>query len=179
VRAVAVAPRRSPTQDVEFAVQQLVEIALRALSPSSNDPFTAIGCVDRLGAGLVRLGRRRIPSPFRSDSDGCVRVVATPPSYEGVVNAAFDQIRQNAREDVAVTIRLLEVIAEIGGCGVGRDMNRALLRQAEIIERASRTAGFDPSDREDIARRFAAARDALACPQPRSPHDALRAAARA
>lgn len=50
--------QRTATQDVEFSLHQLVEIAVRALSPGINDPFTAIACVDRLGSALCRLARR-------------------------------------------------------------------------------------------------------------------------
>jgi uncharacterized membrane protein len=163
LRTISLASRRSPTQDVEFALQQLVEVALRALSPASNDPFTAIDCVERLGAALVRLGRRRIPSHLRFDYHGHLRVIATPSSYSDIVNTAFDQIRRNAREDVAVTARILQVFAEVGACGVDPRMSRALLAQAESIERASRAADLDPRDLQDLARRFAAARDALVC----------------
>jgi uncharacterized membrane protein len=161
-RAVYVARRRSPSQDVEFAVEQLVEIALRALSPSSNDPFTAVACIERLGAALARLGRRRIPSPYRVDGEGTLRVVAYPVTYAGVVNAAFDQIRQSARSHVAVTIRMLEVIADVARQRVDRRMAEALFAQAVMIERGSRNADLDPSDREDVARRHAAVREALA-----------------
>jgi uncharacterized membrane protein len=174
---VTLAARRTPTQDVEFAVQQLVEIALRALSPASNDPFTAMGCVERLGAALVRLGRRRMPSPLRVDSEGRLRVIATPVSQDEVVQIAFDQIRQNARGSQAVTIRMLEVIAEIGACGVGGEMSRALLRQVEMIERASRAADLDPRDRQDLAHHAAAARGAFAgTEEPRADEDGLQAA---
>jgi uncharacterized membrane protein len=49
--------QRTASQDVEFSFLQMVEIAVRALSPGINDPFTAIACVDRLGSALCRLAR--------------------------------------------------------------------------------------------------------------------------
>ncbi|MGH8598824.1 MAG: DUF2254 domain-containing protein, partial [Gammaproteobacteria bacterium] len=63
--AFVLGSQRTPVQDVEFAVNQLVEIAVRALSPGVNDPFTAVACVDRLGAALSRLAQRGVPSPYR------------------------------------------------------------------------------------------------------------------
>ena len=57
---------RTASQDVEFSVDQLVEIAVRALSAGINDPFTAIVCVDRLGSALSRLARRDMPSAFNN-----------------------------------------------------------------------------------------------------------------
>ena len=60
--------QRTATQDIEFAIHQLVEIAVRALSPGINDPFTAITCVDRLGSALRRLAHRDLPSRYRFDA---------------------------------------------------------------------------------------------------------------
>lgn len=65
--AFALGNQRTPRQDIEFAVSQLVEIAVRALSPGLNDPFTAIACVDHLGSALSRLAQREMPSPYRHD----------------------------------------------------------------------------------------------------------------
>jgi uncharacterized membrane protein len=56
---------RTEQQDVEFPIEQLVEIALRAISPAVNDPFTAIRCIDRLSAGLSSLAQRDFPTPYR------------------------------------------------------------------------------------------------------------------
>ena len=100
--------QRTAFQDVEFTVDQLVEVAVRALSPGINDPFTAIACIDRLGEGLCRLAGRSMPSPFRCDEEGRLRVVARPTTFESVANAAFHQIRQYGRTSAAVLIRLLE-----------------------------------------------------------------------
>ncbi len=69
---------RSVTQDIEFAINQLVEVALRALSPGINDPFTAINCIDWLGAGLSHLGERSILSPYRYDDSKKLRIIARP-----------------------------------------------------------------------------------------------------
>jgi uncharacterized membrane protein len=63
-------PRRTLVQDVEFAIDQLVEVTVRALSPGVNDPFTAISCIARLGAALCTLAEKVIPSPYRHDEDG-------------------------------------------------------------------------------------------------------------
>lgn len=68
--------QRIGAQDVEASFQQLVEIAVRALSPGINDPFTAIVCVDRLSSALCRLARSDMPSARRFDAQGCLRLVA-------------------------------------------------------------------------------------------------------
>ncbi len=146
-------PRRTLTQDVEFAIDQLVEIAVRALSPGVNDPFTAINCVDRLGAALVVLARREIPPPLRYD-DGHLRVIADASTVKGIVNATFNQIRQAARNDAAVTIRLLETMAAVASQARGEAWRSALRRQAEMVHRGSQQALPEGEDRSEADERL-------------------------
>lgn len=84
---------RNEQQDVEFSINQLVEIALRAISPAVNDPFTAIRCIDRLSAGLSHLAQKDFPSPYCYDRDRNLRVIAAPVTFAGLTDAAFNQIR--------------------------------------------------------------------------------------
>ncbi len=158
-------PIRTLTQDVEFAIDQLVEIAVRALSPGVNDPFTAINCVDRLGAALVVLAGREIPSPFRYDDEGRLRLIADASTVVGLVNAAFDQVRQAARDDAAVTIRLLETIAAVAGQARGEAWRSALRRQAEMVHRGSQQALPEEGDRREADGRLRDVRTALG-PEP-------------
>lgn len=159
---IVVGPQRTLGQDVEFAIDQLVEVAVRALSPGVNDPFTAIQCVERLGAALARLAERRIPSAHRWDDAGRLRVIVYPWSFGALVDAAFNQIRQHARTSVAVSIALLDAIASIAAV-VRRPADRAaLLAHAEMIERQAAIAAPEPADRADLRRRGEAAVAALA-----------------
>jgi uncharacterized membrane protein len=151
---VTIASNRTPFQDVEFAVDQLVEIAVRALSPGINDPFTAMTCVDRLGEGLCRLARRTVPSPYRYDEHRKLRVIAHPADFAGVVDAAFNQIRQYGHSSAAVLIRLLETLAVIAN-HTGREGDReALARHAELIYRAAAVGIPEESDRRDVEQRY-------------------------
>ncbi len=147
-------PRRTLTQDVEFAINQLVEVAVRALSPGVNDPFTAINCVDRIGAALCTLSEREIPSPYRYDDAGKLRVVSDVSTVAGIVDAAFDQVRQAARHDASVTFRLLETIVAIARHTSDADFRAALQHQAAAVHRGSQEGLKDPSDREEASRRF-------------------------
>ncbi len=147
---------RSGEQDPEFAANQIVEIALRALSPGINDPFTAINCIDRLGASLAFLAGRVIPPGVRIDDEGRLRVLTDADSFKGILNASFDQIRQNARTNAAVTIRLLEVIRDIGVHAHLQSHRAALLRQAQMILRGSLTGLPEEEDRKDVQKRFEA-----------------------
>jgi uncharacterized membrane protein len=129
---------RTAIQDPEFAVNQLVEIALRALSPGINDPFTAINCIDRLGSVLSLLAERKLPSRFCRDREGRIRLVTMPYTYAGVVRAAFNQIRQTAASNAAVIIRLLEVVAEIAQGDLPPPYREELRAQADAIYEVSR-----------------------------------------
>lgn len=163
-KAFIVGAHRTLEQDAEFAVNQLVEIAVRALSPGINDPFTAIACVDSLGAALCLLAKRKFPSAYRYDDEGKLRVIADPVTFEGITDAALNQIRQHARTSVAVTIRLLETITLIAGHTRTEDQRRALLRHATMIERGSREAIPEEGDRRDIQQRYRAVVKALEKP---------------
>jgi len=153
---------RTPTQDVEFCIDQLVEVAVRALSPGVNDPFTAVNCVDRLGAALCQLSERDIPSAYRFDEKNRLRVIAYPVSFADLSDAAFNQIRQYGRSSVAVTIRLLETLLVIARRVRREGDLEALLRQATMIQRGSQALG-EVWDRQAVTERYRAVRACLEC----------------
>lgn len=153
--AFVLGAQRTHTQDVEFSVDQLVEVGVRALSPGINDPFTAMNCLDRLGAALCHLARRDLPSPYRLDDAGRLRVfIRSRTVFAGMVDASFDQLRQYGRESVSVTVRILETIARVLACVDGDEERAALLRQAEMTVRGARGAIPEPQDVEDVERRY-------------------------
>jgi len=159
--AFIVGKERTEYQDAEFPINQLVEIALRALSPGINDPFTAIRCIDRLSAGLSRIAQRDFPSPYRYDGEHNLRVIVEVATFEGLVNSAFNQIRQNGYTDVAVTIRLLEAIAKIAPYTRSNKDRALLLRHAAMIERGSLEKITEECDRASIIQRYEAAAKVL------------------
>ncbi|MGD0456049.1 MAG: DUF2254 domain-containing protein, partial [Solirubrobacteraceae bacterium] len=111
--AHATGPHRTLTQDVSFAVDQLVEIAIRALSPAVNDTFTALACIDWLGDGLGKIAERWHPAAVHRDPAGRVRVIAAPVSFRRLVERAHEKIRQASRGMPAVMIRQLVALAKI------------------------------------------------------------------
>ena len=153
--------RRSPLQDVEYAVRQLVEVAVRALSPGVNDPFTAMSCIDRLGAGVARLATRRAAPGEFSDEDGAVRVRAKTLPFPGYVHAAFSQIRQHARGDVAVLGRLLQTFAALAPHLRGELQRTALRDQANMVARAASDAVPEGADLQRLSRLHEEALSAL------------------
>lgn len=151
---------RTSQQDVEFAINQLVEVAVRALSPGVNDPFTAITCIDRLSTALLHLMRLDFPSRFRVDGEGALRVIADRPDFAGVTDAAFHQIRQSGANMPAVAIRLLESLSFLLEHATTDQHRRALERHVQLVRRAGMRESDERSDREDMEERVEDARNA-------------------
>jgi len=153
-RAHVTGPHRTLTQDLAFAIDQLVEIAIRALSPAVNDTFTAITCIDWLGEGLCKISARWNPRQVHRDRTGHVRVVATEAHFNRFIERAFDKIRQAGRGMPAVMIRQLDALARIMEYTTTPDQRRALVEQAEMIRRSSTESVPEESDRRDVQRRY-------------------------
>ncbi|MCG6117570.1 MAG: DUF2254 domain-containing protein [Aquimonas sp.] len=147
--------QRTSDQDMEFGVNQLVEIAVRALSPGLNDPFTAIACVDHLGSVLSRLAERKMPSPYRQDHEKHLRLILRADTFCEVADAAFNQIRQYAGSSAAVSIRLLDTIELIANFVRRSEDRSTLLRHAAMIARGA-IALPETEDRLAVERRWQA-----------------------
>jgi uncharacterized membrane protein len=111
--ALDIGPTRTMQQDVEFGVIQIVDIALRALSPAVNDPSTAISCVDQLSRILIQWLGRVPPPTYLYSPPHVLRVVLPWISFEGLLDTAFEQIRHYAQSDAAVSLRLLRALGDI------------------------------------------------------------------
>lgn len=109
--AVLIGSCPTPFQDVKFVVNQLVEIAVRALSPGINDPFTALTCLDQIGSGLAHLATRKFPSTHRVDDEGTVRVIAAAVDFEELADAAFDEIRRSGHRHGKILVRMWEIVS--------------------------------------------------------------------
>jgi uncharacterized membrane protein len=167
--AHATGPHRTLTQDLSFAVDQLVEIAIRALSPAVNDTFTALACIDWLGDGLCKIAERWHPAAVHRDETGHVRVIVVTIEFRRLVERAHDKIRQASRAMPAVMIRQLDGISKIIAHTSSQAQREVLLEQADMILRASEESVPEAADRADVLSRYelvraaksaAAARDA-------------------
>lgn len=137
-------PIRTMQQDVAFGLRQLVDIALKAISPAVNDPSTATICIDRLGSLLSEIARRH-PSDLVIRDGETTLVVAPQPAFNELADLAFNQLRQYGRGDLAVSIRLVRAIEMAArSCP---DADRAhLARHAELV-RDGLPSTFLPDDR--------------------------------
>jgi uncharacterized membrane protein len=135
--ACTIGRRRTIHQDAGYGVRQMVDIALKALSPGINDTTTAIICIEYLGSVLVRLAGRQL-SPQSAEGDGQGQVLICERDYPGFVEEAFDQIREHGAGNAIVLRRLLEILAVVasrpqpkGRLAVLREQIRAIVEVAE------------------------------------------------
>ncbi len=159
---------RTADQDPEYGVHQLVEIAVRALSSGINDPFTAVTCIDRLAGVLAGVADRSERPPVLHDDDVVARVWFDPIDFAGVLDAAFDQIRQCARSMPAVAIRLLEALTHIAHSTRDDTRRASLAVQARLVMDGCDESWLD-HDRKALEARFGQFRDALDADQPAVP----------
>lgn len=153
-RAQATGPHRTLTQDVAFGVDQLVEIAIRALSPAVNDTFTALTCIDWLADCLCKIDPVWTPTQVHRDRNGYIRVISDQVSYERLVQRSFEKIRQAGRGMPAVMIRQLDALTTIMVQTTDAERARVLMDQAEMIRRANTDSVPEAADRSDVERRF-------------------------
>ncbi len=163
---VILGPKRTATQDVEFSITLLVEIAARALSPGVNDFYTAIACVDHLTAALGLALERGLPSNLRHDELGRLRLELHPLMFQNLADTAFDPIRQDACDNVAVSIRLLESLTMLAACAPTAVERAVLERHGRLVSLDALRATSNHNDRRDIEARSAALQAALE----REPH---------
>lgn len=145
---------RTLSQDLGFAVDQLVEVAIRALSPAVNDTFTALNCIDWLGDCMCRAAVRPLPNGIYCDLDGVVRLIEPTITFERLVRGATDKIRQAGRGMPAVLIRQLENFRKVVTVPGGYQERAVILQEANMILRASEESVQDPSDRADVQRAY-------------------------
>jgi uncharacterized membrane protein len=146
----AVGRQRTVEQDAAFGVRQIVDVALKALSPGVNDTTTAVMCIDHLTAILARLSERRIESSHRSQ-DGELRLLTRGPTYADLVSEAFDQIRENAGGNVAVLAGLLGALVRLGGRTRSPRRRAVLLEHARAVAELGERSLSAPRDRRRVA----------------------------
>jgi uncharacterized membrane protein len=122
-------PTRTLQQDVEFGVLQIVDVALKAISPAVNDPSTAISCVDQLSRILIRFASREPPEDLLYDPPGIVRASIGSIHFERLLEAALEQIRMYSKTDVAVSLRLLRALGDIAASTLDPEFRRILVEQ--------------------------------------------------
>ncbi len=160
---------RTVAQDSGFGIRQLVDIALKSLSPGVNDTTTAVMCVDYLTAILSRLATRDIPSSHRYE-DGELRVIAIGPSFASLVSKSFDQIRGSAEGNVAIMRRMLGALQTIGSQTGDANRRQILAEQVCYIAELGDQSISSKEDRTRFEERVSEVRGSLEADQEASAH---------
>ena len=156
----SISRHRTVDQDAAFGIRQIVDIALKALSPGINDTTTAVMCLDYLTALLARIALRQIPSSHRCE-EGALRVIAKGPSFESLLAESFDQIRRNAKGDVAILSRMLGAFQTLAGLTASPPRRRAIGKQVQWIAESAERNVESAHDRLRIDARLARVADVL------------------
>jgi len=149
-RAFQIGNGRTPTQDVEYAVNQLTEMAVRAMSPAINDPFTAMTCLDHLGDGLAQFIRQGERGSHYYDRDGRLRLLLEPATFGELLSAAFDMLRHASCDNASVLLHMLVVIDVIGREAKAPEARRLLLHHVSLILAESQAGQLIEQDRQAI-----------------------------
>lgn len=152
---------RTLEDDLEYALAQYVEIALRALSPAVNDLQTGVSCLDWIGDALVRLAALPVGSTGIAERSGRLRLVLVPSSFANAVDAAFDQLRRAVNGDVSVIVQLLRVMTKVAPHAPGPAALNAIERHVDALARAAQDHRIDSADRPEVNAAVGGARRSL------------------
>ncbi len=149
-RGVQIGNQRTPTQDVEYAINQLTEIAVRAMSPAINDSFTAMTCLDYMAEGLSKFARDGEETSNFYDKDGRLRLIYDPAGFDELLNAAFDMLRHASCDNASVLLHMIETINTISKEAKSPEVHRELLRHVSLIQAESQAGALVEQDRQAV-----------------------------
>jgi len=135
-------------QDVGFGLQQLVDIAVRALSPGINDPTTAIQCLDHVTEVLVAIGNQHDPPNVLRDEGGEARVTVRLPTYDELVHESFRQVRQHASDEPVVLRHLARSLRTLE-LALPAARRPVLVAEADLVARVAGKIAI-PEDRDEV-----------------------------
>jgi uncharacterized membrane protein len=141
---------RTPTQDIAYAVNQLVEMGVRAMSAAINDPFTAMTCLDYIGDGLALFIRQGEKGSHYYDGESKLRLLLEPVTFAELLDAAFVMLRHCSSENASVLMHMLDVIGVISQEADKPEERKELLRHISLIQAESRAGTLTEQDRQRI-----------------------------
>lgn len=151
---------RTAYQDFEFGVRQMVDMALKALSPGINDPTTAAKCIHYMTAVLARFAQRSTPSPYRC-IEGALRVIARGPTFESVLDLAFDELRRAADDNPRMLEALLVALEDIAAATGSPERVQAVLRHVDLIREAGGESIATRTESDAFARACGGSRERI------------------
>jgi len=151
---IALSQQGGAPADMTFPIAQLVEVAVRALSPGINDPRTAISVLNRLGAALASLSLRHLDSGVR-EREGVVRLRFPPLGYADLTTAMFEMIRESAGRSASVLIHMLHVLTEVSEVERAPARLDVLRRHAQAAHAEGQALFVNEVDRRRLANAYA------------------------
>lgn len=146
-------PVRTMQDDFEFGIRQIVDIALKAISPAVNDPSTAVTCIDHLSRLLGRIAQRGDSEKVRLDEQGKKVLVVMPAlGFSRAIDLAIHQIRQYGKSDIAVLLRLIRALTDVTDMAENPAHRAAILKHATMIRNVA--TGLSADDRPELDRRL-------------------------
>jgi uncharacterized membrane protein len=130
-------------------MQQIVDIALKALSPSMNDETTAIMCIDRLAEILVEAATRRI-EPQHQMRDGRLVVVVARRDFAQLVDLCTGAIRDAAAGKRRVLMRLVWLFDAIGAAVCDRHDAQVIVEHLWRLKNTAEHTVSDHQERDEI-----------------------------
>ncbi len=152
--SITTGSERTELQDIEYAIDQLVEVAVRAMSKGINDPFTAINCIHRLASALLQIAHDKLPGSMIHDANGKLRIATVSYTYPGLIDAAFHQIRQNAKPIEAVSIEFMHVLSRLSHKDTPNDFHASIERHSNLLMDDCNANFENDSDLEDLKNYF-------------------------
>jgi len=140
---------RTVEQDAAFGVRQIVDIALKALSPGINDTTTAVTCVDYLTSICARLANRRLPERYRYHDEN-LRVIARGATFESMLDDSFDQIRESAEGNAGIIVRMLHNLKTVARRTRSQHRLHHIAAHLERVESLASRSIKSPHDCERI-----------------------------
>lgn len=159
--AVVAGHERTAAQDVAYGLRQLVDVAVKALSPGINDPTTAVHALGHCSALLCDLAGRDLGPRLLRDAEGRVRVVLRRPSLDDLLEVALAQPRRYGAADPAVLGRVADLLREVAWSVPAGPDRAAVAGQLERLRTTIGQQDFDAAERARLDRSTAAVAAAL------------------
>jgi len=146
--------RRLSIQDIEFLFEELSEIALIALSPSVNNPYTAKHCIDRFIQGIETLSNYKLPRGVLCNNKGQIRIIRDIVRVQDIINSSFIRLRQQIKYDAFITLHTLKMINNLFKTNIRSEIITVLKKQSECLYNDILTQNINNEDLKLITEQF-------------------------
>lgn len=141
-------------QDIEYGFEQISEIAVRALSPGINDPYTARECVYLLGELLLFIEKYPDLEACELVEEDKIYVIFNPLNYERMVESGFNRLRQASLSDLTVILAIYDMSIQLLGLLKNKKLIKPLLMQVKTIHEMVQKQQFSEHDQEALTERY-------------------------